>query len=111
MTWGMLSHSSPDEQPGSTTQRSIGEVRAAVVQAVANIERGERNALEGLRQALCTFVVALRDDGASRDEALEAARVVIETRATPNGALALLPSARDALVELSTHWCEEAYGK
>jgi hypothetical protein len=99
-----------DEDPGrATARREIVEARAGVVRALARVERGERNALEELRGVLCTFVRALRDDGASREDAIEAVRVVVSTPATQDAGPELRQPAREALVELSTHWCAAEY--
>jgi hypothetical protein len=73
------------------------------------VERGERNALERLREALCGFVGALRGEGVSRDEVIEIVRTLVATPTTPDATFALLGPAREALVELSVHWCAEEY--
>jgi hypothetical protein len=97
------------EPVGSTTGQA--NPRESVKRALASVERGERNALEGLREALCGFVVELRKEGASRDEAIAAVRELMTEPATAAGMAVLLPPAREALVELSTYWCAQEYAR
>ncbi len=87
------------------------EARAGLVLALHAVARAERNALDGLRDALCPFVAALRREGLSKVDALLAVREVLTTVSAPDGELALLPAAREALLELSTHWCGEEYDR
>lgn len=81
-----------------------------MVDALGRMERGERNSLDPLRDVLCTFVSALKSEGASRDQAIEAVRRVISGPATSDGAFRLLAPAREALIELSIYWCGEDFG-
>lgn len=81
-----------------------------MVDALGRMERGERNSLDALRDVLCTFVSALKSEGASRDQAIEAVRRVISGPATSDGAFRLLAPAREALIELSIYWCGEDFG-
>jgi len=96
-------------QPGASTAPELAEARANVVVALGKMERGERNALDTLRDVLCTFVGVMKSEGASRDEAIEAVRRIISEPATAES-FRLLAPAREALIELSTHWCAEEYG-
>ena len=105
------STASPSTASPSTASPSTAEARASVVDALGRMERGERNSLDLLRDVLCAFVTVLKSRGASRDEAIEAVRSVISEPATSEGAFRLLPPAREALIELSIHWCAEAYGR
>ncbi len=89
----------------------LTEARRGVALALASVELGERNALEGLRQALCSFVVALREGGGSKEDAIAAVKALMAEPATLGGATTLLPPAREALVELSTYWCAQEYAK
>jgi hypothetical protein len=79
------------------------------VRALERVERGERNGLDRLRAALCTYVRALRDTGASSDEVVQAVRVLVSTPVSSDARFGLLHPARVALVELSVHWCTEEY--
>ena len=102
----------PSDHSVSTESGSkLADARRGVALALASVERGERNALEGLRQALCSFVVALREGGASKEDAMAAVKALMAEPATPDGAMTLLPPAREALVELSTYWCAQEYAK
>ena len=107
-TGGMASYSKQG-QPAPSTAPELSEARANVVAALGKMERGERNSLDGLRDVLCAFVGALKAEGASRDQAMEAVRQVISEPATAE-AFRLLAPAREALIELSIYWCTEEYG-
>ena len=89
----------------------LAEARAKVIEALGKMERGERNALDSLRDVLCGFVTALRAEGATRDQAIVSVRRLIAEPATSEGAFRLLPPAREALIELSMHWCAEEFGR
>ncbi len=91
------------------TVRRRENARAEVVRALGVLERSERNGLEELRQSLCAFIAALRAGSVPRDEAITIVRTLIETPVTPEGRFALLPQAREALLELSMQWCAEEY--
>ena len=84
-------------------------LRAQVVSALQRVEQGERDSLEGLRAALCAFVSALRAEGVSREDATRAVTKLIMQPASPLGESALVAPAREALIELSTHWCAEEF--
>jgi hypothetical protein len=105
----VLSQHGPHDAETSV-QPSATEARAAVAQALAQLERGERNALDGLRDAVCSFVLALRTSGTSREDAIEALRSVMTQPSGSGNERSILPEAREALVELSTHWCADQYG-
>lgn len=79
--------------------------------ALAHLERGHRDAMDELREALCRYVGALRKDGLTREATLAAVRAFVATPATPDGALALTPIVRDALAELTVQWCEAEYDR
>ena len=98
-----------EELSGATTRRETLDARARVVSALARVERGERNALEELRDVICNFVRALRVDGASKSDAVEAVRVLVSAPATQDAGPGLRQPAREALVELTTHWCASEY--
>lgn len=97
--------------PGPATALEIAEARENVVDALGRMERGERNSLDMLREVLCVFVTALRAEGATRDQAMEAVRRVISEPTSAEGAFRLLPPAREALVELAVYWCGEEFGR
>ena len=83
--------------------------RAFVIKALHRVEQGERDSLEELRSALCSYVGALRAEGADKDAAIRAVAELIMTPVGPDGESNLRPPAREALVELSTHWCAEEF--
>ena len=83
--------------------------RSHVIKALQRVEQGERDSLEDLRQALCSFVGALRAEGVEKDAAIRAVADLIMTPASPEGDSNLRPPAREALIELSTHWCAEEF--
>lgn len=83
--------------------------RTHVVNALRRVEQGERDSLEELRAALCGFVGALRGEGSSREAAIEAVAELVMAPASPAGETNLSASAREALVELTTHWCAEEF--
>ena len=83
--------------------------RAYVIKALQRVEQGERDSLEELKSALCAYIGALRAEGADKDAATRAVAEVIMTPASPEGESNLRPPAREALVELSTHWCAEEF--
>jgi hypothetical protein len=94
---------------GPGTAAASAEMRAKVVRALTAMERGERNALDALRDTLCSFVGALKAEGASREQAVEAVREVISEPTSSDGEFRLLPPAREALIELSIYWCAEEF--
>ena len=84
--------------------------REEVVRALARLEQGERNALEGVRSALCPLIAALRADGTPYDSIVESVRTLVSRPTTPEAEFVLHPAAREALVELSVQWCAMEYG-
>jgi len=104
-----LSHHLPHDA-GTNVQHADAEARAAVAQALVRLERGERNALDGLRDAVCSYVLALRTSGTSREDAIEAVRSVMAQPSGSGTEHSILPEAREALVELSAHWCADQFG-
>lgn len=83
------------------------QARVGVVQALRDLEQGERDSMERLHSALCALVTALRRAGRSAQEVLDDIREII---AQPQeGARSLPPITREALVELSLQWCAEEY--
>ena len=108
---GMAGYSEQDQPIAQSTAPDLAEARANVIGALAKMERGERNALDALRDVLCGFVTALKSEGATRDQAIDAVRRLISEPATSEGAFRLLPPAREALIELSMHWCAEEFGR
>ncbi len=101
-------------QPASQTGASIGgpqataEARANALAALEQVERGERDSLDNLRDAMCAYLTALKADGVSKKEALETIRALIAVPASPDPTW-LLPAAREALIDLATHWCTQQY--
>lgn len=92
--------------------REVGEQsRETVVRALERVERGERNALTELREALCGYVTALRSQGLTRELTIDTVRTLVHTPRTDEGTFGLLPMAREALVELSVQWCGEEYDR
>ena len=88
----------------TASSSQILALREAVRSALQRVEQGERDSLDGLKSALCAFVAALRANGASKADAAQTVAALIREPTGAQGALLLEP-ARDALVELSTHWC------
>ena len=82
-----------------------GEARSGVVMALERVERSERDAIDGLREAICGFVGALQGEGSTRDEIIEAVRALVAEPRTPEGERSLRPAVREALVELAVYWC------
>jgi hypothetical protein len=93
-----------------TTARSAA-VRSEVVAALARVEEGQRDAMEDLRGALCSYVTVLRREGLSREATLAGIKALIATPATPNGGVSLTPIVRQALAELTLQWCESEYSR
>lgn len=83
--------------------------RSYVVSALRRVEQGERDSLEELRSALCSFVSALRAEGFDKTRATQVVVELIMTPTEPAGETNLQAPAREALVELSTHWCAEEF--
>jgi hypothetical protein len=101
-------------QPQSQTTRKrldANGARKEVVRALGRLEQGERNALEGVRVALCPLIAALRTDGMSYDSIVESVRALMSRPTTPEAEFGLHPAAREALVELSVQWCAKEYGR
>jgi hypothetical protein len=88
-----------------------GAAREAVIAALAQVEAGQRDALDELRVALCAYVGALRREGLSRDDVVENIREIVKKPATPGGALSLTPIVREALAELTLEWCRAEYAR
>ena len=106
----MRTEPDPQEPGGTSVQRAAAEARGSVARALARLERGERNALDELRDAVCAFVLALRTNGTSREDAIEAVRAAMSQPSGSGDEYSILPPAREALVELSVHWCADQYG-
>lgn len=96
-----------DATRGSATHTS-GDARAAAIDALRAVEEGQRDSLDRLRHALCSYLTALRADGLAKAEALEQVRAVIASPASDEPGW-LLPAAREALMDLAMHWCVEQY--
>jgi hypothetical protein len=99
-------HSEPSER-----RIDPANARDDVVRALGRLERGERNALEEVRLALCPLIAELRARGMSYDAIVENVRTLVSTPTTPEGEYTLLSAAREALLELSIQWCAEEYAK
>jgi hypothetical protein len=95
---------------GSESSESAA-ARSNVVAALGRVEEGQRDAMDDLRVALCTYVGVLRREGLSRDATLAGIRTLIAAPATPGGAISLTPVVRQALAELTLQWCEEEYNR
>ena len=94
---------------GSGVTRPSGRDRDNVVNALGRLERSERDAVDGLRTAICGFVGSLRAEGATQEQVVEAVRTLVASPATADGALNLAPAVREALVELAIHWCVDEW--
>lgn len=86
-------------------------LRARVVDALARIEMGERDGLDGLQAALCTYVGALRAEGAAAAEVAARVRDIVAMPAAPHAHPLLPPTVRLALVELAEEWCAAEYAR
>jgi hypothetical protein len=85
--------------------------RERAVSALGRLEHGQRDAMEELRESLCGYVGALRQEGWTREATLATVRTLIATPVTPDGAIALTPIVRDALAELTLEWCQAEYDR
>lgn len=90
---------------------TLDAAREQARMALADLEQGQRDAMEALRMALCGYVGALRRSGSTREATLAAVRAFVATPATPDGAMALTPIVRDALAELTLEWCAAEYDR
>ena len=105
------------ERQSTQTNVPAGESPAAraarerAVFALGRLEHGQRDAMDELREALCGYVGALRQEGWTRDATLASVRTLIATPVTPDGAIALTPIVRDALAELTLQWCQAEYDR
>ena len=82
--------------------------RARAVDALRAVEEGQRDSLDRLRTAICTYLSALKSEGVPGPEALERVREVIATPGSADPGW-LLPAAREALMDLAMHWCKEQH--
>jgi len=103
----MIDPSGPGSDSPSLT-RSTAEAREAAREALALVERGERNSLDRLRDAVCSYVAALHAEGLGKEEALEKVRLLIASPTSSEDTW-LLPVAREALTDLAMHWCTQQY--
>jgi len=85
--------------------------RERAAAALANVEHGQRDAMEDLRESICAYVGALRRDGQTREATLATVRQFVATPVTPDGAVALTPIVREALAELTLEWCAVEYDR
>lgn len=85
--------------------------RDTVIEALARVEGGQRDALDELRVSLCAYVGLLRRGGATRDAVLSHVRELMAQPATPAGAVSLTPIVREALAELTLEWCRAEYAR
>lgn len=106
----MSTHVAQTDEHGQSGPRTAA-ARADVVNALARVEEGQRDAMEELRASLCVYVSALRKEGLSREATLAGVRSLIATPATPGGGAALTPIVRQALAELTLQWCEAEYNR
>lgn len=90
--------------------RAAAELQA-LVPVLARVERGERNALEDFRRAICDLVARLRREGVPRAQVIEMVSRLSATATSPDTHFQLTAAAREALVQLSLEWCAEEYGK
>ena len=108
-----------DAMEQRSTQTNVpGEASAAapvarerVTSALGRLEHGQRDAMDELREALCGYVGALRQEGWTREATLATVRTLIATPVNPDGAIALTPIVRDALAELTLEWCQAEYDR
>lgn len=85
--------------------------RVAVVRALERLERGERDALDGLEESVGSWVVALREGGASAEAAATMVAELVGTPVTTEGRIAMTATVRAALVDLAVNWSAAAYGQ
>lgn len=96
---------------GRAHSEAIATGRERVVAALRGVEQGERESLDKLRSAICEFISALRTVGTAREEVASIVADLIKTPGDPEGGTRLPGPAREALVELSLHWCAEELKK
>jgi hypothetical protein len=104
-----MSNSADERRAGPPARTPTEQARAELLRALGAVESGDRNSLERMRGALCAYVHALRDDGASKEQVIEIIRSIVATPTTASARFGLLHPARVALVELSVSWCDEEY--
>lgn len=85
--------------------------RKHAAEALANVEQGQRDAMEELRETICAYVGALRREGQTREATLASVRAFVTTPVTADGAIALTPIVREALAELTLEWCAVEYDR
>lgn len=103
-----MSHASDAGSPTDTVSGQASDARLLALDALRAVEEGERDSLDRLRTALCSYLTALRAAGLPRNEALERIRAVIAAPVSEDPGW-LLPAAREALMDLAMHWCTEQY--
>jgi hypothetical protein len=91
--------------------REVQEARRRVTGALECLERSERDALDELQHAVCRYVTVLRDAGVSAARTTELVTTLINSPATQDSALAMIPAVRAALVELAVGWCVSEYAR
>jgi len=96
---------------GHDTSGATREARGRVAEQLARLERSERDALHGLQGALCSYVGALKGEGASADQVTAAVRELVRTPATPDAELVIAPAVREALVHLAVSWCAAEFAR
>ena len=103
-----MSESARGSGGGSAATRTTEDARAAAVHALRAVEEGQRDSLDALRNAICSYLTALRGEGIQKEEALDRVRGVIAEPASGDPGW-LLPAAREALMDLAMYWCTEQY--
>lgn len=109
-TWAM-SEQTELEREARSEAVDESDVRAGVMQALRDLELGERDAMERLHDMLNQFVAVRRSAGRTCQEAAAEVREIIAQPATPQGARKIPPVAREALAELTERWCEEEFAR
>ena len=95
-----------DSDLRDTATRTTEEARAAAVHALRAVEEGQRDSLDTLRSAICSYLSALRAEGLDKADALARIRSLIAAPASHDPGW-LLPAAREALMDLAMYWCTE----
>lgn len=100
-----------DSSPAGMIPRNSAGKRDRVVAALRGVEQGERESLDSLRTALFDYIATLRAEGIGAEDVRRIVADLIATQGDADGERKLPGMAREALVELASHWCAEELAK